>query len=824
MPRQRHIMQRDMSRIKLLVLNNLVFAVFIVSALAGMTPLTGACAGAIVLFLPGIGLTMALMRGQKDDLLKLAATVLASSVVIAAGLLAFKLAPFEATRRSFTLYLLVVSNLGLLMPVKYAPLRLGRHYVAVFLISVSALGANAKMMPPIVDQDIGFTLPAYGFVHELKPYMNVSRVPYMLDHQQWPAFVSAASIFLMGELETVRPEYLHAKKLEASYGRDEIWKAWHAIPGTEEYIFENKLALNPKLVFSARVPHFFIAGLLLMVLFGIVRKETSSPLLGWLAVAVAMSPELFVRYSSAGWTPDILYIMLIMCYAYLYHGGARITAFLAAFCAGALISQKTVILPAAIVLADIVRLKGRPGKDAFWSAAGWTAGLGAMALYGYYLNWHCFIRSFLVDHGVVKLVEGLNNVPGFLASWTRGALYMNPVIFFLALAAAAVFTVKKARTRFSVVTMWFWAGALIFTFCIWPNIRNTCLAYIPLVIAMTCFIGGSRAAVRRALTGLVLALFFLNFLLMLKTFREPDFYYGINEVGNTPKTVIYEYYDAMDRLLGGEGKPRAMGRADVAIWSAVGAVFPGSRQVDLRLGKAYLEAGRPAEAIGILEKARKQRPDDDRVNGALAGAYLEAGRYDEAAALYAAVAERADDRSKAYDDLGLAYYLSGRNEEAITAFKKALELDRYNVEALNDLGNAYRAGNRPGEAVLSYKRAIKIRPHNPGLYHNLGNALFEAGRPEEAVAPYRKALSIDRRNTDVYDNLFKVYLALGREEEAADLSVKMTRIVPEEPGPYYNLALYHFRKREYGAASEYYEKARERGMSDPGLEKALAGG
>ena len=782
-------------KIPLFVFNNLVFAIYAGAVFFRAAPVMAGAVGAIILFLPGLGITRALLRREKDAVITLAATVLVSSLVLAAGLLSFKLANVEVSRRSFALYLFIVSNLALLLPVRAEPFRLDRHHAAVFFIAVSLLGVNARLMPSIVDQDLGFTVPAYGLIHELKPYMNVSRVPYMLDHQEWPAFMSAASIFLMGELDTVKEEYLHAKRIEASYPRDEIYKAWHTIPGTEEYIFENKLAMNPRLVFSARVPHFFMAGLLLMVLFEIVRRETSSVFLGWTAAAVAMSPELFVRYSSAGWTPDILYVMILMCYIYLYRGGARFGAFLAAFCAGALISQKAVILPAAIVLADLFRLKWRLGRDSLWSAAGWAAGLGAMALYGYYLNWQCFIHSFIVDHGVVKLVDGIHNIPGFLASWTRGALYMNPFIFTLGLVSVAAFSFKKRNTRFCVIPMWFWAGALIFIFCVWPNIRNTCLAYIPMIIAMACFIGERGARARKALSAMVLLFFLLNSALMVRTYSMPDFFYGINEVGNTPKTVLYEYYDSMDRLFGGEGKPRAMGAVDAAFWSKAAAVFPGSPLVNYRLGKAYIEAGRPGEAVAFLEKASGLRPASAQINDSLARAYLKAGSYDKAAGIYEAAVKRSPDDSRSYDDLGLAYYLSGRNEEAVAAFKKALELDHRNVAAYNDLGNAYRAQGRFDEAVSSYGRAISIRPHSAGLYQNLGNAFYEAERYEDAIAPYRKVLDIDRRSVDVYNNLNSVYMMLGREDDAIALGMKMVKIMPGDAQPYYNLAVAFYSKR-----------------------------
>jgi hypothetical protein len=527
-------------KIRLFIFTNLFFILYAACDLLGLFVAQGIVTGFLVVLIPGLSWTLASLSGRRDALLTLVLAVFVSSAISSIGLLFFRILPVEVSRWGYVGYLFLASNAGVVLLKKNTDFKLDRCWVAVFLGAVLILVVNAGRMPVVHDQDVHFTTPAYGLIHELKPYKNMSQVPYAFAHPTWPHFISACSVFLMDELETVKRNYLEAKSIEGRFERDEIWKMWDKIPGTEESKEQERLFEERKLLFSARIPHLFLAGLVLVLLFEIVKRQTRSPLLGFLAVILLLSPELIVRFSYAGYTAATLFIMLSLCYVYLYHYSAFGTVFVLSLCA-AWINQKAVFLPVSIAITDLASVREKGRHAWLWACAGYAVGLAVFALYGWLLNWECFKHVFLIGHGVPGLLQGLQNLPGFLAAWTKAALSMNTVIFIL---GVFWFSKKTFGTTLFVIPAWFWVGSTAFIIAKWPHVKNCNLVYPPLVIALVLFLANQRSALRRAVIGTILILYIINHVLMYKTLVDPNRFYARNEseLGHTPRTVLVEYW------------------------------------------------------------------------------------------------------------------------------------------------------------------------------------------------------------------------------------------------------------------------------------------
>jgi tetratricopeptide (TPR) repeat protein len=176
---------------------------------------------------------------------------------------------------------------------------------------------------------------------------------------------------------------------------------------------------------------------------------------------------------------------------------------------------------------------------------------------------------------------------------------------------------------------------------------------------------------------------------------------------------------------------------------------------------------------------------------------------------------------KMHDGLGNAYKETGKIKEAITSFKKALELNPDFVGAYINLGIAYRDIGKGREAIATFKKAQTIDPDYPATYCNLGIMHYRRGKNKEAIAAFQKTLALDPDHPAAYNNLGVAYGKLGRHEKAIELFNKAVTIDPDYAEAYSNLALTYYYKQDYERATLYFNEAKELGLVNPVLSKAL---
>jgi serine/threonine protein kinase/tetratricopeptide (TPR) repeat protein len=192
------------------------------------------------------------------------------------------------------------------------------------------------------------------------------------------------------------------------------------------------------------------------------------------------------------------------------------------------------------------------------------------------------------------------------------------------------------------------------------------------------------------------------------------------------------------------------------------------------LAMAYLDAGRTAEAIALLEPtlARKEskfgpdHPDTLTCRNDLGLAYQDAGRTAEAIALLEATLKLRESKLgpdhphtlSSRGNLATAYRAAGRTAEAIALLEATLKLSESRLgpdypatlNSRNNLALAYRDAGRTAEAVALLEATLKLKesklgPDHPdtlGSRHNLANAYRAAGRAAEAIAMHQVNLRL----------------------------------------------------------------------------------
>ena len=178
------------------------------------------------------------------------------------------------------------------------------------------------------------------------------------------------------------------------------------------------------------------------------------------------------------------------------------------------------------------------------------------------------------------------------------------------------------------------------------------------------------------------------------------------------------------------------------------AVTTDNAPMQLLLGDALMDQGRPAEAGEHFAEAVRICPENVSANCGLAMAADVQGKLAEAADICQAALKLLPREPKLHYFLGNTLSAQGKLLEAITEFKDTLKYDPKQILAMNDLAwllaTAPDARLRNGaEAVRLAEQACQLSNYQVAKYvGTLGAAYAEAGRFADAVKTAQKAVAL----------------------------------------------------------------------------------
>ena len=228
---------------------------------------------------------------------------------------------------------------------------------------------------------------------------------------------------------------------------------------------------------------------------------------------------------------------------------------------------------------------------------------------------------------------------------------------------------------------------------------------------------------------------------------------------------------------------------------------PGDNEAVQLMGLSYYLAGRPAEAIGPLEKVQTWYPNanvdaayilgicyiqtKDYANARKAFARMFAVPGDSAASYlitarmllrqdFAPVAEEYAKKAVELDAklprvhllLGEIYLYKSRIPEAVEQFQKELELNPGEAAVYFKLADAYSRLQKYEEAERLLQRSIWLDATSTGPYILMGKVLEKKGETALAVRALQRAIAMDPNNPMPHHLLGQAYRELGRVEEA----------------------------------------------------------
>jgi tetratricopeptide (TPR) repeat protein len=193
---------------------------------------------------------------------------------------------------------------------------------------------------------------------------------------------------------------------------------------------------------------------------------------------------------------------------------------------------------------------------------------------------------------------------------------------------------------------------------------------------------------------------------------------------------------------------------------------PQSANAHNGLGVALAREGRTREAVEHFRTAIRLRPDHPNAHNNLGLTLLESGAGDAALERFRMAIELRPRYAEAHYNLANLLAARGQHADAERHYREALRARPFYVEALNNYGGLLSAAGRTAEAFDLLERAIEIEPAHPRARVNYGVLLARLGRYHDAVPHYREALAVAPDYADAHFDLAAALEALGDREEA----------------------------------------------------------
>lgn len=297
----------------------------------------------------------------------------------------------------------------------------------------------------------------------------------------------------------------------------------------------------------------------------------------------------------------------------------------------------------------------------------------------------------------------------------------------------------------------------------------------------------------------------------------------------------------------GDAAKMAESKARENALKAAVAAKPGSYEANYQLGKFYLDAGRYAEAIPLLQAAQRSQPSNAEAVTALAEAFLHGGELmraketvqalmathgtAEAHRLAGEIDEASGDPLAAVRELESAVRLDPSEQnyfawgsellyhravwQAEQVFAQGVRLYPRSSRMMTALGGALFAGALYDEAASRLCAAADLEPNNPEPYIFMGKieiaapnplpcveqklAWFAEHHPENGLANYYDAMA-----------LWKKRESASSAETVRKVEARLTQAVNADPkcaDAYLQLGIVKASQREYSQATTYYSRA-----------------
>jgi serine/threonine protein kinase len=184
----------------------------------------------------------------------------------------------------------------------------------------------------------------------------------------------------------------------------------------------------------------------------------------------------------------------------------------------------------------------------------------------------------------------------------------------------------------------------------------------------------------------------------------------------------------------------------------------------IEYGQELLNSGNYEEALSILDRALKIKPNDYDCWYVRGNSLHHLGRYEEAVESYVHALKIKPNCPYAWSNHGSSLHHLGRYKEALSSFSSALEIQNDLSLVWTNRGNSLYMLGRYKETLSSLDCALKIQPDRSTIWIFRGDTLNMLGRYGEAILSYNRALEIQPDNREAFESRHNVLEKIGAPE------------------------------------------------------------
>jgi tetratricopeptide (TPR) repeat protein len=264
-----------------------------------------------------------------------------------------------------------------------------------------------------------------------------------------------------------------------------------------------------------------------------------------------------------------------------------------------------------------------------------------------------------------------------------------------------------------------------------------------------------------------------------KALVQAHTYWGSLPQGSEKSTEYAEGWS----LLGIACARLNQGERSINAFRQASSLAPGEEEYWLNLTRELMELNRYPEAISAAQTGLAAIPKSYALHLRLGAAYLAAGRYTEAESVFRDLVMAGDPLPTGYVGLAQVLLRTDRAAEAATELSDAERrigptflLSYFRGLALD------REGKRP-EALGAFQAAVRLNPNSAEAHLHLGKTEFVMGQPHPAIAELQETLRLDPGNNQAKRLLSQAYRRVGDEKKAAqfaEASAEATAASPDD--------------------------------------------
>ena len=192
------------------------------------------------------------------------------------------------------------------------------------------------------------------------------------------------------------------------------------------------------------------------------------------------------------------------------------------------------------------------------------------------------------------------------------------------------------------------------------------------------------------------------------------------------------------------------------------------------LGIAYVEAGKPSEAIPYLQAAIAKNPDDPDLLYYLgrASGLLSKQAFD-------ALEARFPDSARAHEMMAEDYAALRDEPNAEKEFQEALRVKADTLDLHMELGQLYARAQQWDKAEAEFRAETEMQPGKAEAFYRLGDSLLEEGKAAEARAALERS---DKLRPNMPQTLYSLGKAASLENDPATAEKYWLRVLAIEKG------------------------------------------